>query len=74
MQEIDLPPHQWESERPKQKEPIFGPGWPFALAVVVSIFVAAYFIDGTTYGKFAGAFGSIIAFGLVFEFANALRR
>lgn len=26
MQEIDLPPHKWQSDRPKKREPIFGGG------------------------------------------------
>jgi hypothetical protein len=47
MQEIDLPPHEWVSERPKPKEPVFGPGWPVAVAVIVGLFIAAYFADGS---------------------------
>ncbi|WP_315731679.1 MULTISPECIES: hypothetical protein [unclassified Bradyrhizobium] len=33
--DIDLPPHQWKSDRPKPHEPIFGPGLPNALAYAV---------------------------------------
>jgi hypothetical protein len=34
--EIDLPPHQWKSDRPKKREPIFGSGAPEGLAFIVS--------------------------------------
>jgi hypothetical protein len=33
--EIELLPRDWKSERPKPKEPIFGPGLPGALAYAV---------------------------------------
>lgn len=33
--DIDLEPHQWKSEREKPREPIFGPGFPNALAYAV---------------------------------------
>jgi hypothetical protein len=32
---VDLAPHEWRSERPKSREPIFGPGLPGALAYIV---------------------------------------
>lgn len=34
---IDLPPHEWRSEREKPKEPFWGPGWPEALAYLVGL-------------------------------------
>ena len=74
MQEIDLPPHQWESDRPKPKEPIFGPGWPIGLATIVGLFVAAYFADQS--GKvpiWAGIAAAAGAF-IVFQFSEALKR
>jgi hypothetical protein len=45
---IDLPPHQWRSQddRPKQREPIFGPGLPGAIAYMVGFIAtssAVYF-------------------------------
>lgn len=35
--DIDLPPKEWVSERKKPREPIFGPGWPDALAYLVGM-------------------------------------
>lgn len=74
MQEIDLPPHQWVSERPKAKEPIFGAGWPVAVAVLVGLFVAAYFADGSghvpVWASLAASVGSYAAL----QFSEALRR
>jgi len=35
MKDLDLPPHEWKSERKKPREPIFGPGLPGALAWIV---------------------------------------
>jgi hypothetical protein len=36
--DIDLPPRDYNSERKKPREPIFGPGLPDALAYLVSMF------------------------------------
>jgi hypothetical protein len=36
--DLDLPPHQWKSDRPKPHEPIFGPGAPNVLAYLLSLF------------------------------------
>lgn len=34
---VDLPPHQWRSDRPKKREPIFGEGaLPFAGEIVAT--------------------------------------
>ncbi len=49
--DLDLPPHQWRSERPKPKEPIFNEGWPIAVAVFVTLFVAVYFGINPETGK-----------------------
>jgi hypothetical protein len=35
--EIDLPPHKWQSDRPKPKEPFFGKGAPEWIAYIVSL-------------------------------------
>lgn len=67
MQEIDLPPSEWKSERPKPPEPIFGPGWPVGVAVVVGIFVAAVFSDSTGSVPFMASLGAAVASGLVLQ-------
>jgi hypothetical protein len=36
---IDLQPHKWDSDRPKPREPIFGPGLPGVLAWAFGFFV-----------------------------------
>jgi len=37
---LDLEPHNWDSDREKPKEPIFGPGLPGALAWVIGLVAA----------------------------------
>lgn len=37
----DLLPHEWKSDRPKPKEPLFGPGVPSFLAFMFWLFVVA---------------------------------
>lgn len=37
---VDLPPHQWQSEREKPREPFFGPGLPFFICFLISIVIA----------------------------------
>lgn len=65
MKDIDLPPHQWKSERRKPHEPLFGPGLPIGVAVVVGIFVAAYFTDANGNTPILASFGAAIASGLI---------
>lgn len=74
MQEIDLPPHQWESERPKPKEPFWGPGWPLGLSVVIGIGVAAYLADGSGNVPILGSIAASVASYLALQFTEALRR
>lgn len=38
---LDLEPHHWESDRPKQPEPFWGPNLPWLIGVMISIFVVA---------------------------------
>jgi hypothetical protein len=38
--DIDLPPKDWVSDREKPREPIFGPGFPGALAWLVGLVAA----------------------------------
>jgi hypothetical protein len=45
MPDIDLPPHQWTSDRAKPREPIFGPGWPAALGYLLQLFLTIAFIQ-----------------------------
>lgn len=37
--DLELMPHEWRSERPKPKEPFFGPGllWFFGFCVMILI-------------------------------------
>lgn len=47
MKEIDLPPHQWASDRAKPREPIFGPGLPGVLAWLIGfaiVFSVTYWL------------------------------
>ncbi len=61
MKDIDLEPYNWKSEREKPREPIFGPGWPIAVGVVLSITVAAVLADGSSAMKIlGGVLGAII--------------
>lgn len=63
---VDLPPHQWVSEREKPKEPIFGPGFPYFVALVISIFAAAFLKEYGWIGAVsAAAIGAILS-GIVY--------
>jgi len=45
--QIDLPPHEYKSDREKPREPFFGPGAPNALAYVISfgiVFAISYWL------------------------------
>ena len=73
MNDIDLPPHEWTSERPKPKEPIFGAGWPIGLATFAGLLFMAYFADEgrvPVWATIAGIFGA----AMVHEFSDSLRR
>lgn len=37
QKDVDLAPHEWRSERPKPREPFFGPGLPGTLAYIVGL-------------------------------------
>lgn len=39
---INLNPANWQSDRPKPKEPFFAAGWPGALAYVVGLAVTLW--------------------------------
>lgn len=39
--DLDLAPHEWRSERPKPREPFFGPGLPGALAYILGLTITA---------------------------------
>lgn len=44
---IELMPKDWESDREKPREPIFGDGWPGALAYLVGfgvVFAAIHWV------------------------------
>lgn len=71
--QIDLHRREYSAE-PVKGEPMFGSGWPIGLAVVVSIFVAAYFFDGTAQGKVIGAILGAIGYSVVIGLAVAGRR
>jgi hypothetical protein len=74
MQEIDLPPHKWVSDRPKQKEPIFGPGWPIAVAVIVGLFIAAYFADGSGHVPIWASIAAVVGAYAVIKVSADLKR
>jgi hypothetical protein len=58
---IDLEPHKWVSDREKPKEPIFGPGWPILLGVILSVVLAVALIEWNVMPRqFAAALGGII--------------
>lgn len=64
MQQIDLEPGEYKSE-PRPGEPIFGSGWPFGAAVLVTILIASFTRDTSfpvyAIGVIAGAiFGGVI--------------
>lgn len=68
--QIDLHRREYTAE-PMKGEPVFGVGWPVGLAVVVSIFVAAYFFDGTTTGKVIGSILGAAGYSAVIALAIA---
>jgi hypothetical protein len=71
---VDLPPHQWKSEREKPHEPMFGAGWPVALGMVVFIIVATILIHYEIVPRVvAGGLGAV-AGGLASMFASAFQR
>lgn len=74
MQEIDLPTHEWVSERPKPKEPIFGQGWPVAVAAIVGILVAAYFADGSGHVPILASLAASVGSYVALQFSEVLRR
>jgi hypothetical protein len=58
---IDLEPHKWVSDREKPKEPIFGPGWPILLGVILSVVLAVALIEWNVMPRqFAAGLGGII--------------
>lgn len=62
--QIDLKRRDYKAE-PVKGEPMFGAGWPVAIAVVASIFVTAYFLDGTTQGSLIGGILGVVVYGVV---------
>lgn len=62
---IDLEPYNWSSDREKPREPIFGPGWPIAVGIVLSIIVATIFADGTAAMKVIGGILGAVIMGIV---------
>ena len=63
--DVDLEPHNWKSDREKPREPIFGPGWPIALGVVLSIVAATLVSDGTHAMKFVGSILGVVIMALI---------
>lgn len=62
QKDFDLEPHNWNSEREKPKEPIFGPGWPIAVAVIAGIAIAAALADQSIALRvFGSAIGAALA-------------
>jgi hypothetical protein len=58
---IDLEPYKWVSDREKPKEPIFGPGWPILLGIILSVVIAVALIEWNVMPRqFAAALGGII--------------
>jgi hypothetical protein len=63
---VDLPPHQWKSERDKPREPIFGDGWPILLGLVLTIALATWFVESGWVERWlaiplGGVLGTVIA-------------
>lgn len=78
MQEIDLPPRDWTSDRPKPKEPFFGPGLPYGVSVVVGIVVAAMLAnhfdsDGILTPIFSGLVAGVASF-IALQISGSLQR
>lgn len=63
--DFDLEPYNWKSDREKPKEPIFGPGWPIAVGIVLSIAAAAYLADGTATMKVIGSVLGVVIMGVI---------
>lgn len=74
MPDIDLPPHEWKSEREKPSEPFFGRGWPIGAAVLVGIFTAAYFADGSGHIPIWASLASSVGTWVALELFSALQR
>lgn len=65
--QIDLGPHEYKAEQ-RAGEPLFGDGWPFGLAVLVMILIAAFTRDASTTTYFAGAIIGAIFGGIIHQF------
>ena len=64
MKQIDLEPHEYKTE-PRKGEPIFGPGWPIAVAVLASGIIGALVQDASTPVYIMGAIGGAVLGGLL---------
>ena len=45
QKDLDLAPYEWRSDRPKPREPFFGPGAPGALAYVIAFAITLTLMD-----------------------------
>lgn len=63
--DLELLPQEWQSEREKPHEPIFGPGWPPFVGMLIGVGIVAYFGDGSWFIRIIGPiFGAVC--GMIF--------
>lgn len=70
MRQIDLEPDEYRPE-PRPNEPVFGAGWPVAVAVVLSIVVAAIAHSAGAHAIVSGLLAVFVG-ALAFHFFSAL--
>ncbi len=55
QKQLDLEPSRWQSDREKPKEPLFGPGLPWFVALAIGILIAALLKDYSWPVRLTGA-------------------
>jgi len=65
--QIDLHRREYRAE-PIKGEPLFGPGWPFGVAALITIAVGVIFHDASAPVHVLGAIGGVLLVTIFYQF------
>lgn len=68
MKDVDLEPQNWQSDRDKPREPIFGPAWPIIPGVIFSTIAIVLIADGTIVTRVIGGIVGTLIMGMAMAF------
>jgi len=68
MKDVDLEPQNWQSDRDKPREPIFGPAWPIIPGVIFSVAAIVLIADGTIFTRIVGGIVGALIMGMATAF------